>query len=327
MKVVFRHYAALETKGGSESYVLDMARYMADRGHDVTVSAVLLWAEGRERPVHPDGFRYLKGGGTEIPSADVCYATSPVAVGFTRKPRGCKFIAGTHTTAMFRVRGGIGRLVSTRNIAPLLSTFFFKLLNPWVMERLDALHITNPYYWALRHPRKYLIPVSVDASIFRPRKERRKSFSVLFAGRKSWDKGYDTYLEATRGLARLEEETKRWLTPEEMAERYSEAHAVVAPSRLDTFGSVQLEALMCNTPVLTTPLPEHIAANLPVLYADQARTFRLRLLEMRRVWEKSPELFEERYATGLRSRVLENDTHVQYPRFERMLEDVVANTA
>lgn len=323
MKVVLRHYAPLEMRGGAEKYCELLANHLAKRGHEVSVEVTPMWREGSVfHKVEHEAWAYIVAAGRDASPADVCYLTSPLGRLVTRVTCG-RVIAGTWTAAMFKVRGSIGRLIANRALMPLASAAAFKALGPWIMARLDAVHIENPYYWPLRHPRKYYVPHSADVSLFRRTAERRRIFTVFFVGRRSWDKGFDVYQRATRGFARLDEGRQGWLTDAELVDAYSRAHVVIAPSRFDTFGATVLESLLCGTPVITSPLPEHLALDMPAMYAESARTIRLRLLEMRQVWERSEAEFESRYASGLRERVLHFDSAVQLPRFEKMLEDVV----
>lgn len=322
MRIVLRHYAPLEIRGGAEKHCEVLANFLAGRGHDVSVEVIPVWREGNVfHKVEHSAWAYLTAG-REVSPADVYYLTSPLGRFVTSIRRG-RVVAGTWTPAMFRVRGSVMKLVSHRALMPLASTFAFKMLGPWIMSRLDAVHIENPYYWPLRHPRKYYIPHPADVSLYRRTSERRKTFTVFFNGRRTYDKGYDIYREATRGYARLEEEKTGWLTDAELVRMYSMAHVVISPARFDTFGAVALESLLCGTPAITSPLPEHLALDLPAMYAESARTIRLRLAEMKKVWERSEAEFESRYAIGLRERCLHFDTAVQLPRFEKMLEDVV----
>lgn len=305
-----------------------LANYLSSRRHEVSVEVIPMWREGTLfRKVKHEAFAYVQGGRSVSADADVVYLSSPLGSLVTRRTRRAKVVAGTWTAAMFKVRGTIGKLVSHRALMPVVSTATFKVFNPWIMGRLDAVHIENPYHWPIRHPRKYYVPHPADALKFKKTRERRRTFTVLYVGRRTWEKGYDVYREAARGFARLDEEYPRYIPEEGLADAYSQAHVVVSPARLDTFGAVNLEALMCGTPVITSPLPEHLALDLPAMYAGDVRTIRIKLNRMKAVWERSESGFEERYASGLRERVAEFDTAVQLPRFEAMLGDVVASKA
>jgi glycosyltransferase involved in cell wall biosynthesis len=325
LRIVFRHHAPLEVGGGSERIVIEFATYLAHQGHDVSVKVIPLWNEGSIHAVVADSFAYSKNRALEVGNCDVCYMTSPLDRAFTRVGPRAKVVSGLFTHTMFKVSGMIGKLVSGRSLLPVVSTASYRALSPFILRQIDAIHIPNPYYLGIRHKRKYYVPLFSDSSVFKPTVERLGTFTVLFAGRHTIDKGYDIFKEAAVGFATKETHGRNFVTDEALAQTYASCHVLLAPTRLDTFGLSQLEALMCNTPVITSPIPEHLALDMPVFYASDVRTIRLKLLAMEREWKRSREDYEARYCYGLRERVLHYDKRAILPKFEAMLRDVVAN--
>ena len=102
-----------------------------------------------------------------------------------------------------------------------------------------------------------------------------------------------------------------------MAEQMRRAHVVVVPSRLDSFGLVQIEALASGTPVITSAIPEHLALGLDVRYAASASEFV--------VWVLSE---HARWASGENGPLKEREKAKPYflssvgPRLEKMLSVV-----
>lgn len=115
-------------------------------------------------------------------------------------------------------------------------------------------------------------------------RQLRPPYRVLFVGRISHQKGWDTAMEVLyrlpieyhlvlrpgpaedelelrayrshirelRRLGRPVEEIADGLSPEELAPLYSSADVLLSPSRYEPFGLVNLESLLCGTPVVAT---------------------------------------------------------------------------
>ena len=94
---------------------------------------------------------------------------------------------------------------------------------------------------------------------------------------------------------------------------------MVVPSRLDSFGLVQIEALASGTPVVTSAIPEHLALGLDVHYESSASEFVVGILSEHNRW-----------ARGVSDPLKEREKAKPYflssvgPRLEKML-GVVAN--
>jgi glycosyltransferase involved in cell wall biosynthesis len=133
-----------------------------------------------------------------------------------------------------------------------------------------------------RHCKKvFLIPEFVDTNIFKPMREKYRSFTILVRYDPSFKGGFDIFLRALKHLGR-----SPWLnvtiigrdTPkeviayirryvnnvyalgrvprrEDLALVYSRAHATVIPSRYESFSLTALESLSCGTPIIMSDLP------------------------------------------------------------------------
>lgn len=119
-----------------------------------------------------------------------------------------------------------------------------------------------------------VVPYGVDLEFFCPGNGQADKFSVLFVGQLCRQKGLHYLLEAWRRLklqcAELRivgnfppnrnvissyESTASFLGPlqwNELREEYRRTDLLCLPSLSDGFGQVILEAMACDTPVLTT---------------------------------------------------------------------------
>jgi glycosyltransferase involved in cell wall biosynthesis len=94
------------------------------------------------------------------------------------------------------------------------------------------------------------------------------------------------------------------------------------PSRMDTFGGVIVEAAVCGTPVVTTPLPAH-SLNLQLLYADKVEEFVKIALKVYNLWRQNTGQYDK-LAQRFRKQALIYDIGNVFPRFEKMLVQVEA---
>ena len=308
MRVLFWHHAPLGW-GGSERWIEQTGRFLQERGHEVAVRCVPL-VGGKGRKMFAE----------EMQKPDVTYLTSPLdrMLMVPRSP----VVAGLHTYMTFRVRRSFVRLLRERKAMPLVSTLAARLTSRGVMGSLDALHMHNPFYSALSCRKRFLIPDFVDERLFYPG-EKTERFTVLYASRKSWDKGYDVWLSVKRLLSSVgfDMQETNGGTPGQVAEQMRRAHVVVVPSRLDSFGLVQIEALASGTPVVTSAIPEHLALGLDVHYESSASEFVVGILSEHNRW-----------ARGAGDPLKEREKAKPYflssigPRLEKMLS-VVADPA
>jgi len=117
---------------------------------------------------------------------------------------------------------------------------------------------------------------AIDTEVFRPipKQEARRAVNLpeegevaLFVGRPDYSKGFDIVIEISKKHkdmtfvcvvnppVSIEEKNiriKSGIDSEELAKYYSASDFLLYPSRFDGFGYVPLEALSCNTPVISS---------------------------------------------------------------------------
>ena len=111
-----------------------------------------------------------------------------------------------------------------------------------------------------------------------------------------------------------------FLDDKELVDLYSESHLLVHPSKSDMFGLVILEALACNTPVITTNISAHKALSLPLIYANTVAEFVEKILEVYDLWRKGR---YEKLTSNLRAHVMKYDITRILPRIEDMFRNVI----
>lgn len=270
MKIAFCHHLSLSYFGGGEKWLIELANELVKRGYDVEIFALPFLLDG-EPKVDPrvlleDGVAYSEGLRRRV-RADVCYVTyHPLNwLNFeTSRPR----VAGFHSQAFW------SRLHPKYGVYPNVSNLLNRLMGRFELKRFDAIHTVTPLYH-INHPRVYCIPNFVDSERFKPCERKPDVFTVAFASRMVWQKGWDTFLETRERFGGdIEFNVSAGKIPEEKMPNFlSAAHVTVAPSRVDTFGLAIVESLMCGTPVITTSLSTHKMLDLPLLYADYPDQF------------------------------------------------------
>jgi len=246
-------------------FVAALANYLARRGHRVEIQSLPIVQDKYGINVQPEldprvkcEERWLHGS-----DADVCYAMyTPILLLYLRSC--CPVVVGIHASKLM-----IG--VNRAGPIPTLARAAHVLVGGRVIRSYDAVHVNNrAFYGLVDHPRKYLIPNPIDSTVFRPAAPKSEKFSVLYASRRDWDKGWDVFLEVRRRLsgAGIQFIAVKGLRGEQLARVYSSAHVLLALARKDTFGQTIVETMLCGTPVITTSIPAHRGMGLPLIYAD-----------------------------------------------------------
>jgi glycosyltransferase involved in cell wall biosynthesis len=153
---------------------------------------------------------------------------------------------------------------------PLVANIVNRFTSYGELRRFNAVHCLNNLY-PVNHPRIFTIPDFVDSEFYRPLK-KSDEFTVAYASRQVWQKGFDIFSKLASHLD-CRVKVSGNIFESDMPSFLSDAHVVVAPSRVDTFGLAIVESMMCGTPVVTSPLPSHLELGLPLKYANSTTDY------------------------------------------------------
>jgi glycosyltransferase involved in cell wall biosynthesis len=219
----------------------------------------------------------------------------------------------------------------------------FALLLPAIKADLmyfDAVHIPSGDFSLFGESRLYKIPLWIDISKVPSRKcAKFDEFTVLFVGRKTWEKGWLTFCAASSILRRMGYDFEFLCTGEgygyvrglgfvsedELFEIYQRSHVLVYPSIAGVFDLVILEAAACGVPVITTPIGVHVAQRLPVRYAQNTNDFAQEILHTYSMWKYESESYDA-WSESLRTNAEKYDVNRIFPAFERMLQNTLYNS-
>jgi len=157
-------------------------------------------------------------------------------------------------------------------------------LESWMLRRVDAVTCVSPRvceYYQKMGVKTYYIPNGLDFEELPREGVRLYESQVVYAGRLSYEKGFDVLLEAVKlvdpsihvvvlgsGLKELEERARRlsrelpnfhYLGLKEHSETLkmiAGSDALVLPSRAEGLPTVMLEAMALKVPVVVTRIPE-----------------------------------------------------------------------
>jgi len=313
--ISFCHHLSLSYYGGGEKWLIQTAKELSKR-HDVEIYALPFLLDGKPK-INPkellDGIPYEEVKRKKV-KADICYITyNPLNwVNFeTSRPR----IGGMHSHAYWlspHLKYGI--LPNAANLVNKFSSYF-------ELRRFDAIHtVTNVY--PINHPKLYYIPNFVDSEKFKSCKEKEKSFTVAYASRKVWQKGWDVFRHLIR-YSQMKTLVSGDISEEELPQFFSSAHVTVVPARVDTFGLTIIESMLCETPVITTPLLTHKTLGIPLQYAETAEDFLKALNQTWRLWQH--ETSYDKFCKSCRSSAMTFDKKIVIEKLENMFKEVVQN--
>jgi len=264
LRIAFAHHLSLSYGAGGEKWIINTAKALAKK-HDVEVYALPFLLDGKPK-ISPketlEGICYSEGFHHNI-KADVTYVTYNPLSFLNFSIKGPK-IAGIHSEAYWQNPNlHYGKY-------PLIANIVNRFTSYGELRRFNAIHRLNTLY-PVNHHSVYTIPNYVDSEVYRPYKKANE-FTVAYASRKVWQKGFDIF---SKVASRLDCRVKvsGSIAEEDMPAFLSDAHVVLAPSRVDTFGLSLCEAMMCETPVITSPLPSHLELGLPLKYANSPKDY------------------------------------------------------
>lgn len=286
MKIALTHpYSWPEVRRGAERIIVETARALAGRGHDVTVysagSAASTTVEGRVRTVrfrrrwrrdwmHERWFGWRVAPHLAAGRFDATHSFMPhdaLAAVRTRRLGGHRTLydeMGVPWLVWDRLRDGGARakVVDRVDVYACMSQY-----------ALDALR-SHGVRQGVR------LPGGVRLDEFTPAAERAPTPTVLFSG--AFDvpfKGVAGLLDALALVAEQRPDVQLWLSgpgdgakllaaapeaarqrteilplgaPADQPERYGRAWVTAQPSVRESFGMVMLESLACGTPIVTT---------------------------------------------------------------------------
>jgi len=318
LQVRFCHHLSLSYWGGGEKWVVGIAKELVKRGCDVEIYALPLLLEGR-RKINPrdvlDGIPYCEKMHHKV-KGDVVYVTyNPLSwLNFqTTTPR----IGGIHSEVYYvppNLRYGL---------FPNLANITNKFMGDCELRHFDAIH-TVTEACPINHPKVYFIPDFVDAGLFKPTREKDEDFAVAFSSRLVWQKGYDLFqqtMDLTRQEIPIRANVADGISGDEMPDFLSSNHISLLPSRADTFGLSIVESCLCETPVITTPLPSHQLLGLPLAYGASTGDFKRLVLGYYHMWEHDKEEFME-LSKDCRVKALKFDKAVIVNKMLKMFEEV-----
>ena len=343
MKITICSPISLTNFSGAAKFLIDTAKLMAYHDHEVDVYASPL---GPNRTISlskvqsllsPVLYRETRNIQTD---ADVAYINYAPFVWRRMKIKGVR-IAGLHTHLLLpdqHIRETLTHPLEAGcewYVKALGFTVLLQLIKADLMS-FDAVHIPLGNF-SLRSQKLYKIPLWIDVNrIPRGRPAKFDKFTVLFAGRKTWEKGWFTFCEVSSKLRRMGYDFRflctseghgdirglGFLSEDELFNVYQRSHVVVYPSIADVFGLVILEAAACGVPVVTTPIEVHMDQHLPVLYARSSCDFVKAILHTYSLWKENPNEYRT-WCKNLRTGAEKYDANRIFPLFERMLEDTI----
>jgi glycosyltransferase involved in cell wall biosynthesis len=273
MKIAFCHHLSLSYYGGGEKWIINTVKELSKK-HDVSVHALPILLDGKSKVNPKDKLKdipYTESFHHNI-KADVVYVTYNPLSFLNFNIKGPK-IAGVHSEAYWQKPNlHYGKYPLVANIVNRFTSYL-------ELRRFNAVHRLNSLY-PINHSCIFTIPNFVDSTVYRPIK-KSDEFTVAYASRKVWQKGFDIFKQIQKRLdcrVKVSGEIKE----QDMPAFLSDAHVVLAPSRVDTFGLSIVEALMCGTPVVTSPLASHFELGLPLKYADSPQDYLVEVNKMRK---------------------------------------------
>jgi glycosyltransferase involved in cell wall biosynthesis len=345
MKIALVTPISLRSFGGAERKLVEAADMLAEKKYDASLYAPPYthpMSKVKKNSIFPSDSidaKYYEAKHHKI-QANVAYVVYAPLI-WRRFKISCPIIAGLHSPLLFVSKSSLTTFTNPllaiqryKSLKYMASFWLSRFIKPIDLTRFHAVRILNSAL-DIKHRHVYCIPDWVNSKVFRPRITSKKDvFTVFFSGRHHWEKGFDIFLKLAtilkeRGVKMRFICTREgmgfvegtgFLDDNKLAEAYSSSHLVVYPSRMDTFGGVNLEAAACGTPVITTPIPAH-QLGLPLLYADKLSDYIRATLTIYDMWKQQTGQYEK-LARAQYEQALKYDIKKIFPKFELMLKQV-----
>jgi len=236
-------------------------------------------------------------------------------------------------------RGGLATLLNRLGAWGAYSYYLHRAAR-LELRRFKAVHAYPHLANLVRHRRVYALPPFIDVNRWRPTREKDEEFKVLFVGRRAYEKGFDVFTAVAREARRLGlkarflatggregevidgVESLGFVPEDELVNLYSSAHAVIYPTRADTFGLVILEALASGTPVIASDIPSHRLPGLPLLLARGVEGALRQLVDLYNMFYNDRERYLELCRRGRDAVVRNYSEEVVVPQYVRMFKEV-----
>ena len=317
MRINFCHHLSLTYFAGGEKWIISTAKELVKRGHDVEIYALPFLLDGKPK-INPkevlEDIPYTEGKRHKV-KADVAYVTyNPLSfLNFeTSRPR----IAGIHSHTYWQnPHPSYGILPNVANLMNRFTSYF-------ELRRFNAVHtVTNVY--PVNHPKIYYIPNFVDSEKFKPCAEKDVDFTVAYASRKVWQKGWDIFNHIRKSLdPRTNFLISGEIPEEQMSSFFSKPHVTLVPSRVDTFGLTIVESMLCGTPVITSPLKTHKVLGLPLYYSESVSDYILTLKQLEKLWRFCPNSYDN-LSKLCREFAMTYDKKIIIDKLENMFRETV----
>jgi glycosyltransferase involved in cell wall biosynthesis len=251
---------SLRYSAGGEKWIINTAKELRNRGHEVSIYGLpfmLDYKSSNNITKELDGIPYKERYLHHV-QGNINYITYHPFSMLSFRVDGPK-IAGFHSEAYWQkpnLRYGT---------LPLVANIANRFVSYGDLRTFKAVHRLNSLY-PINHPAVYTIPNYVDSKVYRPIK-KNDEFTVAYASRQVWQKGFDIFKKIEKHL-NCRVKISGGIAEQDMPAFLSDAHVVVAPSRVDTFGLSLVESCFVGTPVITSPLPSHLELGLPLRYAE-----------------------------------------------------------
>jgi glycosyltransferase involved in cell wall biosynthesis len=324
LKIAFVHHNKLSYMGGGEKFELRLAKFLSSRGHNVTMYSLPIVQDSKGASVVPKnlGITYREGILQRI-DADVVYVF--YAPAYHRLFRyDSPSIAGIHSQLLFY------KWPPTFNIGliPFLAVIINRL-NKMNLHNFAAVHLNSFAQVStglVNYRCLYVIPNAFDENVFKPYQNKPQYFKLIFAGRHTFEKGWDIFLAIRRSLPSYMRTDfaggSSFISSEyALAKFYSGSHVAVLPNRFDTFGNTIVESCLCGTPVITSPIDAHKSLSMPLYYASNVSEFRSSIDVLYRMWSTDFPAYEA-YCKSVRESALQYSMSKIGPRYEKMFLEV-----
>lgn len=339
LKIAICHHYSLSHGGGGEKFVTELATYLASNGHEVSVHC-LPFRAGKAPIKLPPNVKYCEKFLHSINSDVAYYVYAPLMYILFRTNR--KRIAGMHGAIVASTEE---RLLDYKGqgIIVAFAYVFLKYFSKLDLKFYSSVHKLLPTGKEYKI-KTYTIPNwTSNIQISTENKDYRKdptSFVVMYVGKRSYAKGYDTFVKLSNMLSYsdiefvatvdtdddigLNEERIRhigYVDHDTLMKEMEKVHVLLHPTRQETFGIVILEALSVGTPVVTSSIETHNALGLPLNFASTLEDYATKVRELHDLW-KNQNMEYRVYCENLRNHVERYYDYNVLPKFLGMFKEM-----